>query len=71
MLLQITRNTICEYIWNGFDAAIRINIDFFANELGGIESLEIRDNGERVNRSMHHQTFGRFIDSIKKKSQFH
>ena len=63
------KKAICEYIWNGFDAAAnRIDIIFSANELGGIDSLEIRDNGEGIDRSTLHQTFGCFQDSIKKKS---
>lgn len=63
------RKAICEYVWNGFDAsATRIDINFTSNELGGIESFEIRDNGDGIDRSLLGQTFGCFQDSIKKKS---
>lgn len=63
------KKAICEYIWNGFDAnAIRVDIEFTENELGGITSLIIRDNGDGINRTTLDQTFGCFQDSIKKKS---
>lgn len=63
------RKAICEYIWNGFDAsATRVDINYSSNELGGVESFEIRDNGEGIDRSLLDQTFGCFQDSIKKKS---
>jgi hypothetical protein len=63
------KKAICEYIWNGFDAnATRIDIEFSVNELGGVTSLTVRDNGEGINRTTLAQTFGCFQDSIKKKS---
>ncbi|MEI7890580.1 MAG: ATP-binding protein [bacterium] len=38
--------SLTEYIWNGFDAqASTIEINYIANELGGIESISISDNG--------------------------
>lgn len=61
------RKAICEYIWNGFDAnATKININYKSNELGAIEKLEIKDNGDGIDRAELDQTFGCFQDSIKK-----
>lgn len=38
--------SICEYIWNGFDAkATEINIDTANNEFGFISSIRVSDNG--------------------------
>lgn len=63
------RKAICEYIWNGFDAnATKVDIRFEVNELGGITTLEIEDNGDGIDRANLDQTFGCFQDSIKKKS---
>ncbi len=63
------KKAICEYIWNGFDAnATRVDIEFTANELGGILELKIKDNGDGIDRSTLDQTFGCFQDSIKKKT---
>lgn len=60
---------ICEYIWNGFDAhAKHISIDYQASELGAISSLSIKDDGDGINRSTLSETFGRYQDSVKKKS---
>lgn len=60
---------ICEYIWNGFDAhAKHIRIKYQSNELGGIESLSIIDDGDGIKRSTLSETFGRYQDSVKKKS---
>jgi DNA mismatch repair ATPase MutL len=38
--------SICEYIWNGFDAdANKIEITILRNNLGGISEISIKDNG--------------------------
>ena len=38
-------DSICEYIWNGFDAAAsEIRIVFHNNELGIVEKIEITNN---------------------------
>ena len=51
---------ICEYIWNGFDAhAKNVAIEYTATGLGTIPSLKITDDGEGINRSKLHETFGR------------
>lgn len=42
-------DSICEYIWNGFDAAAsEIRIVFHNNELGIVEKIEITDNGDGI-----------------------
>ena len=56
---------ICEYLWNGFDAkASKIDIKYKHDALN-ITSLEISDNGEGIDRSSLHETFGCFQDSKK------
>jgi DNA mismatch repair enzyme (predicted ATPase) len=63
------KKAICEYIWNGFDAnATSVSIEYEATELGAITSLVIRDDGDGIIRSQLHETFGKYQDSIKKKS---
>lgn len=56
---------ICEYLWNGFDAkASKVDIKYTA-DVFNITSLEICDNGEGIDRSSLHETFGCFQDSKK------
>lgn len=63
------RRAICEFIWNGFDAnAIKVEINYNANELGNISSFSISDNGDGIDRSLLDETFGCYQDSIKKKT---
>ena len=63
------KKAICEFIWNGFDAkAIHINIEYQSTELGAITHLYIIDDGEGINRSQLNETFGKYQDSIKKRS---
>lgn len=63
------KKAICEYIWNGFDAnATNVYLEYSATEIGGITSFVIRDDGDGINRSQLHDTFGTYQDSIKKKS---
>ncbi|WP_271810479.1 ATP-binding protein [Clostridium beijerinckii] len=58
---------ICEYIWNGFDAgASKIEIIFNENELGGVDSIYINDNGKGIIYEELDQTFNRVLDSNKK-----
>ena len=60
---------ICEFIWNGFDAhAQHVSVEYQANELGAITSLVIKDDGDGINRATLSETFGRYQDSVKKKS---
>jgi len=60
---------ICEYIWNGFDAhAHHVSVEYEATSLGAITSLVIRDDGDGIDRATLSDTFGRYQDSVKKKS---
>lgn len=61
---------IAEYIWNGFDAhATHIHVDFQpANNLNYIQSFQLSDNGDGIDLSTIKQTFGNFMDSMKKVS---
>ncbi|MBN1048679.1 ATP-binding protein [Clostridium botulinum] len=67
---------ISEYIWNGFDAgANKIEITFNENELGGIESIYIKDNGKGIIYEDLDKTFKCVLDSnksiIKRQSNIH
>lgn len=63
------KKAICEYIWNGFDAhAKHVEIEYTANKIGTILDLKISDDGEGINRTTLSETFGRYQDSVKKKS---
>lgn len=58
---------IAEYIWNGFDAkATELDISVDSNELGYINSISISDNGEGILFDTLSDSFGNFLDSIKK-----
>ena len=61
------KQAIAEYIWNGFDAkATAVSIDIKSNELGFIERISIRDNGEGIMPDTLDYSFGNFLDSLKK-----
>ncbi|RDC54397.1 ATP-binding protein [Pedobacter chinensis] len=66
----ITRDymeAISELIWNGFDAgATKIDLVFDPNEIDFIPSIEIIDNGSGINLNNLDQTFGAFLDSLKR-----
>ncbi|MGM9476083.1 ATP-binding protein [Pedobacter sp. GSP4] len=60
------KQAIAEYIWNGFDAnADTIKIDYVANALGHLESLDIADNGYGINFDRLQQKFDPFFESEK------
>lgn len=60
---------ICEYIWNGYDAhAQHVSVEYAATPLGAITSLVIKDDGDGISRATLSDTFGRYQDSVKKKS---
>lgn len=60
------REAICEYIWNGFEAnATEIKIDYTVNELTGIETIVISDNGNGISYEELSDTFGAFLASQK------
>lgn len=58
--------SICEYIWNGFDAkATQINIETANNELGKISYIKISDNGYGIDRKLLDNKFRPFFQSEK------
>lgn len=63
------KDAIAELIWNGFDAkATEVNLVFNTNELDHINELRIEDNGTGIHLSNLGETFGAFLDSIKRRS---
>lgn len=57
---------IIEYIWNGFDAeASSVHINFEENEMGGVKSISIIDNGTGINFSLLKDKFKPFFQSEK------
>ncbi|MBC6396308.1 DNA mismatch repair protein [Aeromonas hydrophila] len=59
---------LSEYIWNGLDAGAS-NVDVIINttgELGGVESIEIHDNGEGIDFHNLDRNFDNWDDSSKK-----
>lgn len=68
-LVKDNQEAISEYIWNGFDAsATKICINFSSNQIDNIQLIEISDNGTGINYETLNETFGNFLDSIKKRS---
>lgn len=60
------KEAVAEYIWNGFDAgASKIEIVTHSNELGGLEFLEVIDNGKGIIYDNIDNTFGAFLVSQK------
>ncbi len=60
---------IAEFIWNGFDAgATAVDINFESNELDYISSVSVTDNGEGIDLDTIDESFGNFMDSIKRSS---
>ncbi len=58
--------SIAEYIWNSFDAnATEVLISSRNNEMGGLEYLEISDNGSGIDFENLDKTFGAFLYSEK------
>ena len=58
--------SICEYIWNGFDAkATQINIETMNNDLGEISCVKISDNGYGIDRELLDNKFTPFFQSEK------
>ena len=58
--------SICEYIWNGFDAkATQINVEIMHNELDAISYIKIIDNGYGINNELLDDKFRPFFQSEK------
>lgn len=59
---------ICEYIWNGYDANAKcVQIKTVVNEMNGVNSIEIIDDGDGIDFNELESTFDLFLDSKKKK----
>ncbi len=59
-------DSIAEFIWNGFDAgATRVEVNFQNHELGGIVSLQIKDNGSGIDNRKLVKKFKPFLESEK------
>ncbi|WP_444679088.1 ATP-binding protein [Halomonas sp. E19] len=60
-------NTIFELVWNGFDAnASCVNVSTNFNDLDGLESVEIVDDGEGIDIESLSNSFEKFNESTKK-----
>ncbi|MFI3268599.1 MAG: ATP-binding protein [Rikenellaceae bacterium] len=58
---------LSEYIWNGIDAgATKVDVTLSINDLGGVDSIEIYDNGEGIDFHNLDKNFDNFDDSSKK-----
>jgi hypothetical protein len=56
-----------ELVWNGLDAnAPEVVVNIAQNEMGGIESVTVLDNGDGIDIKNVKNNFGRFNDSLKK-----
>ncbi|EMW0520987.1 Uncharacterised protein [Klebsiella variicola] len=59
--------SIVELAWNGFDAKARnVGIELRRNDLGGLSSLYILDDGDGIDIKDFDSNFNRFDDSLKK-----
>lgn len=60
---------IAELIWNGFDAnATEVSVVIRQNEMQGVDSISVIDNGDGIDFTRPLDNFRRFNDSLKKKS---
>lgn len=58
--------SIAEYVWNGFDAgATSIEINYIADELGGLVSLSVKDNGYGIMHEKLQEKFEPMFESKK------
>lgn len=66
------KEAICEFIWNSFDAkATSVKLDFNTEDsIGNLNYFSITDNGDGIDFDTLDQTFGKFLDSQKKKGEF-
>ena len=63
--------SICEYIWNGFDAgANRIEITTSRNNLSGISEISIKDNGIGIAKKQLNKKFKPFYESEKAEQSY-
>ena len=65
-----TYDAIAQYIWNGFDAdASVVKVNFMYNALGGINGLQIIDNGYGINKDELPIKFKKIFESSKTTSK--
>ena len=58
--------SICEYVWNGFDAkATEVHIETTENDLGSISSIKVTDNGYGIDGDLLDDKFRPFFQSEK------
>lgn len=58
--------SVCEYIWNGFDAkATEIHIEVTENSFGAISYIKVTDNGYGIDRELLDDKFRPFFQSEK------
>lgn len=63
------KQSVAELIWNGYDAmATKVNICFESNDLDHITKVIVSDNGQGIQYENLGNTFGAFLDSVKKNS---
>lgn len=61
------QDAICEYIWNGFEAnATKVVVSIIGGNMQEAPEIHISDNGEGINHTSLHNTFGAFLSSQKK-----
>lgn len=60
------KEALCEFIWNSFEAnATEVEISYTKNELSGINTISISDNGDGIVYEDIEDTFGTFLASKK------
>ena len=61
-----SKEAICEYIWNGFEAgATEVEVSFSGAPMREAMSIKIVDNGDGIEYGTLDETFGAFLSSIK------
>lgn len=66
------KEAICEFIWNSFDAkATCVKIDFDTEDpIGNLVTFTVTDDGEGIDFDTLDKTFGKFLDSQKRRGEF-
>lgn len=60
---------LAEFVWNALDAdATHVEVDFVLNALGGIDRIEIRDNGTGISHARAERDFANLGNSWKRKA---
>ena len=65
------KEALSEYIWNGFEAnATKVSVSYTINDLDGIDTITISDNGSGITYNSLEDTFGAFLVSNKNSLSF-